>query len=354
MTTKTRKEEHLDICLKKDVQFTCKTSGFDDIYLGGVELIYKTLPEISKSHIDISTKFLGKKFSAPLMVNAMTGGIKKAEKINKNIAKACQSLGLGMGLGSQRAMLEKPSLAYTYQIRDVAPDIFLAGNIGIAQAREYSLTEITSALKSVDADALAIHLNAAQEAVQPKGDTDFRGALKAISRISSKLKKPVYVKEVGAGISYETAKALAKTKIKAIDVGGAGGTSWTGVEYLRSDDLNRAYWDFGIPTGMSILEVKKATTKPIIASGGIRNGLQVVKSMILGASIAGIALPVLRAQHKEGARGAEKYLSQIIQEIRTGMFMLGSKNTAKLNSCKYILKGESLDWAKQRKLKLRR
>ncbi|MEM0360244.1 MAG: type 2 isopentenyl-diphosphate Delta-isomerase [Candidatus Diapherotrites archaeon] len=325
-----RKEEHLDIALKENVCFKSVTTGLEK-----VQLQYNCLPDISLEEIDCSTEFLGKKLSAPLIVSAITGGTERAKKINKDIAKACQKLGLGMGLGSQRAMIEKPELKETYYVRDVAPDIFLAGNIGATQLMEFSIDRIEKALLDVGADALAIHLNAAQEAVQPDGTPDFRMAFEKIAEISKKLKKPVYVKEVGHGISWMVARKLAKTNIKAIDVQGAGGTSWIGLESLRGNrELGETFWDFGIPTAISIYECRQEFKGQIIASGGIRNGLDIIKGIILGADLGGIGLPVLKAQAEGGEKGVEEYLRKRINEIRIGMFLLNAKKIPDLKKKK--------------------
>ncbi|MCX6802368.1 MAG: type 2 isopentenyl-diphosphate Delta-isomerase [Candidatus Diapherotrites archaeon] len=321
MATEKRKEEHLDIALKESVSFRHVATGLEK-----VQLQYNCLPDISLEDVDTSAEFLGKKFNAPLMVSAITGGTERAKKINRDIAKACQKLGIGMGLGSQRAMLEKPELKDTYYVRDVAPDIFLAGNMGATQLRDFSVEKIEKALSEVGADALAIHLNAAQEAVQPDGTPDFRGAFEKIAELSKKLKKPVYVKEVGHGIGWITARKLAKTNIRAIDVQGAGGTSWIGIDSLRGNrELGETFWDFGIPTAVSIFECRQEFKGKIIASGGIRSGLDIIKGIILGADLGGIALPVLKAQAEGGEKGVEEYLEKIIREIKVGMFLLNAR-----------------------------
>ncbi len=331
MTTEKRKAEHIEIALRKNVQFKSKTTEFEKI-----RLEYDCIPDFDLSETNLSTTFLGKNFFAPLMVSAITGGAKNAREINRDIAKACQKLGIGMGLGSQRAMLEDSSLTDTYQVRDVAPDIFLAGNIGITQLKNYSVKQIEKALSDIKADALAVHLNAAQEAVQPDGTPNFNGALSALKALSRKLSKPVYVKEVGHGIGRNAAKKLAGTGIKAIDVQGAGGTSWVAIDSLRGNKgLGEAFWDFGIPTAVSVFECRQAFKGPIIASGGVRSGLDVVKGLILGANLAGIALPVLKAQSLGGAKGVEKYLQEIIDETRIAMFLLNAKSIKDLKKTKY-------------------
>lgn len=346
-----RKGEHIRIVLRKKVAFREKTTGLEDIPFKEIELMYNALPQLDKKKIDLTTKLFSKKLSAPLMVSGMTGGVKEAIKINRDIAKACEELGLGMGVGSQRAMIENPELTKTYFVRDVAPSIFLAGNIGAAQLQEYSFQQIQKAINDIKADALAIHLNAAQEAVQKEGDTNFSQILGQIKKTVSKITQPVYVKEVGNGITRETAALLKKTGVKAIDVQGAGGTTWVGVESYRGNkELGETFWDIGIPTTLSVLETRKAFKGPIIASGGIRNGLDIVKCIILGADLGSMAYPVLKAQDKGGSAGVKKFLEKIIEEIRVGMFLVGAKNVSELKKKKFVLKGKTLEWAKQRGL----
>ncbi|MBU1120524.1 MAG: type 2 isopentenyl-diphosphate Delta-isomerase [archaeon] len=342
--TEERKNEHIEISLKENVQFKEKTNGFED-----VELCYETLPEINKKEIELEKRFLGKKFNAPVMVTAITGGTKKAREINKDIALACEKTGIGMGLGSMRAMIEKKELSETYFVRDVAPEIFLAGNIGVMQLNEFSVKEIENALKEVKADAIAVHVNAAQEAFQEEGDTNFRGALEAINKFAGESNYPVIVKEVGHGINAKTARELEKTKVKAIDVEGSGGTSWIGIDSLRGNkEIGETYWDFGIPTAASLIEVRKNFKREVIASGGIRNGMEIVKALVMGAELGGIALPVLEAQEKGGTEGVENYLNRIIEEIRTGMFLVGAKNLKELKGKKYIVKGNLRNWVENK------
>ena len=348
MPERDRKVEHLRICSTQDVQFREKKPGFDD-----VELMYTALPEKRlKDEIDTRTTFLGHKFSAPLMVSGMTGGTAMARPINRDIAVVCEELGIGMGLGSQRRMLEKPALLDTYYVRDVAPSIFLAGNLGATQARDYPLEKIEKMLQDVGADALAIHLNPGQEAVQPEGEPDFKGCLKTIDLLSRKLSKPVYVKEVGHGISLETARLLAKTKIKAVDVAGAGGTSWIGVDSLRGKkELGETFWDFGVPTVAALLETRQAWKGPIIASGGIRHGLDIVKAVVMGADLGELAQPVIKAHAEGGREGVKKLLSRLVEEIRVGMFMVGAKNVKELKGKKFVVTGYTKDWLDQRRIK---
>lgn len=348
--TEKRKVEHLHVVREQNVNYKNKPTGLNDIAFEDVDLEYKTLPEINKKNIKIETRFLGKKFSAPLFVSGMTGGAEEAKRVNREIAVAVEKLHLGMGVGSQRAMIENPSLTHTYAVRDVMPTAFLAGNIGVAQLLQYPTEKIVWALDQIKADALAIHLNSAQEAVQREGDTDLKGALSQIKKTVSELKKqyPVYVKEVGNGIDRSTAKALAKTRVAAIDIQGAGGTTWVGVEVLRKkSDVGEAYWDFGIPTAVSLMNVRKEFDGPIIASGGIRNGFDVLKALVLGANLVGMARPVFMAQQKGGSTQVEKMLSLIIDEFQTGQFLVGANELKDLKKVKFVVTGKTREWMEQ-------
>ncbi len=351
MKTQKRKSEHIEICLKENVGFKNKKTLLEDVSFEGVELVYQAVPEKNKKEINTETTFLGKTFSFPLMVEAMTGGCKEAKKINKDIALACERVGIGFGLGSMRAMIENEKLSETYFVRDLAPNIFLSGNIGILQLKEFSFKEIEKAMEKIKVDAIAVHLNAAQEALQKDGSTDFSGCLEKLKEFSGKIKIPVYVKEVGHGISKELVEKLNAMNIKAIDVAGAGGTSWTGIDSLRGNkELGKRFWDWGIPTAASILEAKSASNKPVIASGGIRSGIDVVKAIALGAKLGGIALPVLKAQNRGGSKGVEDYLKKIKEEIITAMFLIGAKNIEEIKNKEVILSGKLKEWKKQRKL----
>ncbi len=343
--TEKRKAEHIKLCIEKDVSFKEKST-----LLECVELNYKTLPEISFHDVDLSTDFLGKFFSFPFIVSGMTGGAQVAKKINSDVALACQKAGIGMGVGSMRAMLEKPSLADTYFVRDVAPDIFLAGNIGAAQLKEYSPKEVEEALSAIEANALAIHLNAAQEAMQPEGDLDFSGVIEKIAEYADTISVPVYVKEVGHGISFEVVNLLKQTKIKAVDVQGAGGTSWAYIDALRKKTgFKDTFREFGLPTSVSVIETKNALqgTKKIVASGGIRNGLEAVKAIVLGADMVGEAMPILKAQQKGGSKAVFNYLEHTKQEMQITAFLLGCKNISELQKQPYVVFGRLKEWLNQ-------
>ena len=261
--TEKRKAEHIKICLEQKAQARKATTGFEDI-----QLIHRALPEVDRQKINLSASFLGKKLSAPLIVGAMTGGTEEATKINASIAEAVEKLGLGMGVGSQRAAIEDQKLEKTYTIaRKKAPTAFLIANIGGVQlVHGYGLKEVKKAVEMIDADAVAVHLNAVQEALQPEGQTNFKGVLAKISEIAGELDKPVIVKETGCGISAEDAKALEAAGVKAIDIGGVGGTSFAAVEYYRStspNNMGEAFWDWGIPTAVSLIETTQTVKIPV-------------------------------------------------------------------------------------------
>ena len=351
-----RKLDHIKICLEKKAQARNVTSGFEDI-----QLVHRALPEVNKSQINLQTHFLGKKFSAPLIVNAMTGGAQEALVINSAIAQAVEHLGLGMGLGSQRAAIENPTLEKTYRIaRDQAPHAFLIANVGGVQlVHGYGIKEIRKIVEMIDADAIAVHLNALQEAVQPEGQTNFKGVLKKIAEIAAALEVPVIVKETGAGISAEDAKALENAGVKAIDVGGVGGTSFAAVEYYRSTKdaaLNyqgEAFWDWGIPTAASLIENAETIKLPLIASGGIRSGTDIAKSLSLGATLTGIAQPILETA-VQGADQTQQKLGCLIEELRNAMFLVGAQNVSDLAKTPVVVLGRTAQWLTARGFNLQK
>ncbi len=341
--TEKRKAEHRKILLEQKAQAKKATTGFEDI-----QLIHRALPEVDRQKINLSASFLGKKFSAPLIVGAMTGGTEEATQINASIAEAVEKLGLGMGVGSQRAAIEDPKLEKTYKIaRKKAPNAFLIANIGGVQlVHGYGLKEVKKALEMIDADALAVHLNAVQEALQPEGQTNFKGVLAKIGEIASELDKPLIVKETGCGVSAEDAKALEAAGVKAIDVGGVGGTSFAAVEYYRSTSPNimgEVFWDWGIPTAVSLIETTQTVKIPVIASGGVRSGLDIAKAVALNANLASTSQPVLEAAVK-GAKKTEKLLSCLIDELCNVMFLVGAENLESLAKVPAVIIGRTAEW----------
>ncbi|MCF8884877.1 MAG: type 2 isopentenyl-diphosphate Delta-isomerase [Nitrososphaerota archaeon] len=351
-----RKKDHIKICLEEDVEFKDKTTWFEY-----VEFIHNPLPEMNIDDVKLETKFLGECFNYPILIEGMTGGVPEAFEINKNLAEVSSKLNIPMEVGSQRAGIYDPSLVYTYRVaRDVDPDIFLIGNIGGVQLAREGVELAEKAVEMIDADALAIHLNPLQELIQPKGTPIFRGVLKAIEKTIERLDVPVIVKEVGCGIPMETAKILESIGVKAIDVAGAGGTNWTLIEKIRareSQDIERevlgeVFQEWGIPTAASLIEVASSVNIDVVASGGIRSGLDIAKSLSLGACMAGIARPLLRLAVKN-PQHVLNYLKEIIMQIKVAMYLTGSSTIEELrNSKKIIIFGPLLEWCCQRNLKL--
>jgi isopentenyl-diphosphate delta-isomerase len=348
--TEKRKAEHIRICLDEKAQARKATAGFED-----VQFVHRALPEVNKEKIDLSTTVFGHKFSAPLIVGAMTGGTAEATRINAAIAEAVETLQLGMGVGSQRAAIENPKLAKTFAIaRKKAPTAFLIANIGgIQLVHGCGVKEVQKAVEMIDADAVAVHLNVLHEAVQPEGQTNFKGVLAKIGEVAGGLDKPVIVKETGAGIAAEDAKKLEAAGVKAIDVGGAGGTSFAAVEYYRSEVnslkhlLGDVFWDWGIPTVVSLIETTQTVKIPVIASGGVRNGTDVAKALALNACLASISQPALQAAVK-GAKATQNMLSLLMEELRTVMFLVGAEKAKDLAKTPVVVTGKTAEWLKTR------
>ena len=343
--TRKRKAEHIKICLEHKTQAQKTTTGFEDIHL-----VHRALPEVDREKIELSTTVFGHELAAPLTVSAMTGGTEEATKINGAIAEAIEKLGLGMGVGSQRAAIENKELSKTFTIaRKKAPNAFIMANIGAVQlVHGYGINEVKKAVEMIDADALAIHLNAMQEAVQPEGQTSFKGVLAKIGELAGKLDKPVIVKETGAGIAAEQARELEAAGVAAIDVGGLGGTSFAAVEHFRAEEeekrlLADAFWDWGIPTAVSLVEVTQTVKIPVIASGGLRSGTDLAKVLALNACLASIAQPVLKAAVRS-AKETEKVISRFVEELRNVMFLVGARNVKALGKMPLVIGGTTAEW----------
>jgi len=350
--TRKRKADHIRISLKKNVQAREATTGFEDIHF-----VHKALPEIDKQKISLSTTVFNHKFAAPLIVGAITGGTSKATRINAIIAEAVEELGLGMGVGSQRAAIEDRKLERTFAIaRKKAPTAFLTANIGGVQLiHGYGLKEAKKAVEMIDADAIEIHLNPLQEAVQTEGQTNFKGVLEKIGEIAEELDKPVIAKETGAGIAAEDARKLEAAGVKGIDISGAGGTSFAAVEYYRTKEqrnsfqrrLGNIFWDWGIPTAISLIEVAQTVRIPIIASGGIRSGEEMAKALALGASLTSLSQPVLQAAVK-GVKETKNVLSLLIGELRNSIFLVGADSVHALQRTPIVITGKTAEWARIR------
>jgi isopentenyl-diphosphate delta-isomerase len=334
-----RKLEHLRLCLHSDVEYHKKT-GLED-----VELVHRALPELDLGDIDLSLNLLGKKMEAPLIITAITGGHPQSREVNRKLASAASQHGIGMGLGSQRAGIENPELESTYTVaREEAPDTLIWGNIGAAQ-----LELAPAAVEMMELDALAVHLNPLQEAIQPEGDLDSQGYLDRIQETARSLDLPLVVKETGAGIRGEEAHLLEQMGVAALDVAGAGGTSWAAVEAYRSRDkgLGELFWDWGIPTAACTVEAVKTVQIPVISSGGIRSGLDAAKALALGASAVGIALPALKACY-QGEETLNTYLERFLRELRVAMFLVGARNLEELKRADLVLTGGTRDWLRER------
>ncbi len=344
--TEQRKAEHVNIILSEDV-----SAGYD--YWADVHLVHNALPEIDLDDIDLRVRFFGKTLEAPLVISSMTGGFGMGGEINANLAKAAAEVGVAMGVGSQRAAIEKPELEPTYAVVKDHDVPLLFANLGAPQLvpqegkRAYGVADAKKAVEMIGADALIVHLNFLQEVVQPEGDRRAKGCLAAIKSLAARF--PVMAKETGAGISREVAVALKKTGVKAIDVGGLGGTSFSAVEHYRArkeasslkERLGATFWDWGIPTPASI--VLADIGLPLVATGGVRSGLDVAKGIALGASAAGMAKPMLEAA-KVSSDAVVTELRAVIEELKAAMFLTGAASVAELQECHAIINAPTATW----------
>ena len=331
-----RKSEHIRINLEEDV-LSGITTGLEKLHF-----VNQALPEFDLADVDTSISLFGKKLSAPLLISSMTGGTLEAERINLHLAQTAQEKSIALGLGSQRTAIEDPAAIKTFQVRRVAPDILLFANLGAVQLNYgYGIDQCRRVVDMVEADGLFLHLNALQEALQPEGDTRFRGLLNKIEQICKNLPVPVIVKEVGWGISGSTARRLVDAGVAAIDVAGAGGTSWSQVEMHRLKDPRRAaiaaaFRDWGIPTAEAIRQVHQTVPNtPIIASGGLRSGVDAAKVLALGASLAGIAGPFLKAASRSH-EASSALADDILSELRICMFASGAANLSALTETQLV------------------
>jgi isopentenyl-diphosphate Delta-isomerase len=330
-STQNRKADHLRICLEEDVQFHKQTNGLESY-----RFTHCCLPEIDLDEIDLTIFFSNKKLGAPILISSMTGGTEIAKTINYRLAEVAQTYRLAMGVGSQRIAVEKPDLAHTFAVRSIAPDILLFANLGAVQLNyTYGYEQCLRVVEILEADALILHLNPLQECIQPNGDTNFKGLLDKINKVCTNLSIPVIAKEVGNGISGSMAKKLIEAGVSAIDVAGAGGTSWARVESERAEtklqrSLGNTFADWGLSTAECIVQIRdRYPDIPLIASGGLRNGLEIAKAIALGADLAGLAFPFLQAA-SESPQALIELTELLIAEITTVLFCTGNKNLADL------------------------
>ncbi|NEN88382.1 MAG: type 2 isopentenyl-diphosphate Delta-isomerase [Okeania sp. SIO3H1] len=339
--TQTRKADHLRICLESDVQFHNITNGLDLYYF-----THCCLPELNRNEITTNTTFLGKQLGAPLLISSMTGGTEQAKMINYRLAKVAQKYKIAMGVGSQRVAVENYQVADTFAVRSLAPDILLFANLGAVQLNyDYGIEQCQQAIDILQADALILHLNPLQECIQTEGDTNFRGLFDKISKLCYKLPVPVIAKEVGNGISGTMAQKLIDAGVAAIDVAGAGGTSWAKIEGERATDirqrrLGETFGNWGIPTAKCITDIRAFNSDiPLIASGGLRNGVDVAKAIALGADLSGLAWPFLQAA-AESEESLNTLVDILIAEITTVLFCTGNANLSELKKSGSLEKRE--------------
>jgi isopentenyl-diphosphate delta-isomerase len=338
-----RKNDHLDLAAHGNVGFRNKTT-----LLECVELVHDAMPELALDDVDLGVRILGRQLKAPLILAGMTGGTERAGRINRELAAIAEERGYGFGLGSQRPILKDPSSAPTYQVRDIAPSVLLLGNIGAVQASALATPRVAELVSAVGADALCVHLNPAMEVVQSEGDRDFRGIEATYQRLAAELGVPVIAKETGCGISKRVAQRLAAAGVRDVDVSGAGGTSWVGVETERANvadrPLGQAFWDWGIPTAASLVSIASARFRTVIATGGIATGLDAARALVLGAHAVGIARPVLQALEQGGKAGAMDFLERVERELRTALLLIGARSVAAAREAPRLLTGELSRW----------
>jgi isopentenyl-diphosphate Delta-isomerase len=331
-TTESRKADHIRINLEKNVDFPRVTTGLEKY-----RFMHRALPELNLPEIDTQITLFGKTLNAPLLISSMTGGAELAYQINLTLAEAAQAHGIAMGLGSQRAAIEDDRLAYTYQVRRVAPDILLFANVGAVQLNYgYGVKQCQRAVDMVEADALILHFNVLQEAVQPEGDINFAGLLKKVEEVCKQVSVPVIAKEVGWGFSARDVQNLVNAGVAAIDVAGSGGTSWSEVEYHRAPTafharVARSFADWGIPTADAIGYAREAAAgKPVIASGGLRDGIDIAKCIALGASIAGMAGPFLKAAD-QSLDATSDLIREVVTQLKIAMLCTGAGSLDELS-----------------------
>ena len=350
-----RKRQHVELAMSAASQ-SARSALWEDVHLPPV-----SVPDVALADVDVSTEFLGHRLSTPLLITGMTGGYAQALEINRTLASAAEELGLAIGTGSQRAALANPELASTYSVvREHAPEAFVLGNIGmnqlVAQDDEppFDADDINRAVAMIDADALAIHLNAVEELIQPEGDRNMRGLSDAIGRAVEWSPVPVVAKETGAGMTRETAVGLAGTGVAALDVGGAGGTSFALIESARAESvgddrgirLGSTFGDWGVPTALAIVEARNAGL-PLIATGGVRNGLHIAKALALGASLVGIAGPIIRTA-RHGTKAVITEVQHLIEELKVAMVLTGNPTIDALQRLKPVLLGGAAEWVHAR------
>ena len=348
-TTARRKDAHLELCATQEVEPLGNKTLFDCVHL-----IHCAMPEMALEEADLSCQWFGKKLKAPLLITGMTGGTERALAVNQSLARIAQAHGIALGLGSQRAMGERDELTSTFAVRDVAPTALIIGNIGLRQAAELGMDKVRHLIDAIEADALALHLNPAQELAQPEGDRDFKGGYKLVEALAKAFEGRLLVKETGCGIAPHIARRLVSLGVQAIDVSGLGGTSWIRVEQLRHSEateegLPPEFATWGIPTAAAVASVRKALgpRTHLTASGGIRNGLEVAKALALGADMAGMALPFFKALSSGGEAAADALLQRVVRTLKQTLLLCGARNCEELRQKPKVVEQPLRGWLKQ-------
>ena len=344
-TTARRKDAHLDLCATEEV-----APAENSTLLGDVRLVHCAMPELAFDQVELGLTWFGKRLKAPILITGMTGGTQRAGQVNRDLAQVAEELGVAFGVGSQRAMSERPELTPTFAVRAVAPSTVLIGNIGLVQATRMTVDQVRWLTDAIGADALALHLNPGQELSQPEGDRDFERGYLTVTALARAYGDRLLVKETGCGISPDVARRLVECGVKSIDVSGLGGTSWVRVEQLRSSGVAREvgaqFATWGIPTAAAVASVRKAVGSDIrlVASGGIRTGLDVARALALGADLGGMALPLFRAHQAGGVVAARTALETVIAALCQALALTGSRTVAELRLKPRVITGELKDW----------
>ena len=344
-TTARRKDAHLDLCATEEVAPVENSTLFGD-----VRLVHCAMPELAYEQVSLGLSWFGKSLKAPLLITGMTGGTERAEKVNRELPQVAEEFGLAFGVGSQRAMAERPELTSSFSVRNVAPNTVIIGNLGLVQATRMTVDQIRRLTDAIGADALAIHLNPAQELNQPEGDRDFERGYFTIKALAKAYGDRLLVKETGCGISPDVARKLVECGVSSIDVSGLGGTSWVRVEQLRSSGMAREvgsqFATWGIPTAAAVASVRKAVGPEIrlVASGGMRSGLDLAKALALGADIGGMALPMFRAQQVGGVPAVRTAVQTVLSALQQALVLTGSRNVTELRRQPRMVTGELKDW----------
>ena len=344
-TTARRKDAHLDLCATEEV-----APVENSTLLADVRLVHCAMPELAFDQVELGLSWFDKRLKAPVLITGMTGGTERAGQVNRELAQVAEEFGVAFGVGSQRAMAERPELTSTFAVRSVAPTTVLIGNLGLVQATRMTVDQIRRLTEAIGADALALHLNAGQELNQPEGDRDFQRGYLTVTALAKAYGDRLLVKETGCGISPDVARRLVECGVTSLDVSGLGGTSWVRVEQLRSTGVAREvgaqFATWGIPTAAAIASVRKAVGADIrlVASGGLRTGLDVAKALALGADLGGMALPLFKAHQSGGVVAVRTALQTVIAALSQALALTGSRNVAELRRQPRVITGELKDW----------